>query len=728
MRLKLSLVSCVSVVALTAQVQAQTVLQPEQATNATATATSAGTDTPADQGSSADIVVTASKTGAQTVATAPLAIQAISGDELAAKQITTIDNLITAIPGASQSEQLGEFIRSYSIRGSGSGGAIGDPLIGYYVDEIAYATPNAQFAPGIRVTDIDRVEVLRGPYGTLYGQGAMGGTIIFHTKDPSLTRYTGGAEAYISAIRSAKDPSGGASAALSIPLVDGKLGLRISGGADYRAGYADVYSAAPTGTPRERNANDSRKGDVRAVLLWKPDDNFTARLQYLHFGGKQDYSQQLSSVKPAYLSDFGDVKGFEKTTNDLFGATLSFDLGFATLTSATSYIKFKYSYLYGYTFTAPPIGQGGLFNGYDGKGFSQELRLSSAGSGPFHWVIGGFYNDARNTVTQGIDFAIPVLNGDVITTTKTKNYSGFGEVSYDLFDGKLVPLAGIRVYHDDRTFNGGGTSLLAVPVSGGASPTVVTWRGNLSFHPDRSTTVYFNAGTGFRSGIIQSPFQVQFLALDGISGQTALRPDRVRNFEVGFKGVAREARLSYDLSLYHLKYDGLQSGLTTSGGIAAFASLGEGTIKGIDLSLNWRPIEGLTLGFSGDINDAKYDKVDPSVAFLLGGISPGQRLINTPKYTLRFDVGYTTEISPGLILYTNASASPQAARSNQAGQKTPEFTMVDATIGLQKGPYSLELFGQNLTDQRGPWFIRPPAFVGGPIPRTLGLRVRASFD
>lgn len=722
MTLKISLVACVSLFALAAQAQGQTVPQPELASKSRAT------DTPTDQATSADIVVTASKTGAQTVATAPLAIQAMSGVELAAKQITTIDSLVTAIPGASQGEQVGESIRSYSIRGSGSGGGIGDPLVGYYVDEIAYVTPNAQFAPGIRVTDIDRVEVLRGPYGTLYGQGAMGGTIIFHTKEPSLSRYTGGAEAYISSIQGAGDASGGASAAVSVPLVDGKLGLRISGGADYRAGYADVYSGAPVGTPRERNANDSRKGDIRAVLLWKPDDKFTARLQYLHFGGKQHYSQQLSSVEPAYLADWGTVKGYEKTTNDLLGATLSYDLGFATLTSATSYVKFKYSYLYGYTFTVPPLGNGGLFNGYAGKSFSEELRLNSAGSGPFHWVIGGFYNNANNTVTQGLDFAVPVFNGNVVTTTKTKNYSGFGEISYDLFDGKVVPLGGIRIYHDDRSFTGDGTSLLAVPTKGGASPTVVTWRANLSIHPNSSTTVFLNAGTGFRSGIIQSPFQVQFLAFDGIAGQTALRPDRVRNFELGFKGIARAARLSYDLSLYHLKYDGLQSGLVTSGGIAAFASLGQGTIKGIDLSLNWQPVDGLTLGFAGDINDAKYDKVDPNVAALLGGIAPGQRLINTPKYTLRFDVGYTTELTPGLKLYTNASASPQAARTNQAGVKTPEFTLVDATIGLQKGPYSLELFGQNLTDQRGPWFIRPPGFVGGPIPRTIGLRLRASFD
>ncbi len=717
---KLSLAACVSLIAISAQADAQTAAAPR---NATTTAP----DSPADN-QSADIVVTASKSGAATLIASPLAIQAIGGAELERKQITNLDSLVTAVPGASQSEQVGEFLRSYSIRGSGSGGGIGDPLVGFYVDEIPYATPNAQFAPTVRVSDLDRVEVLRGPYGTLYGQGAMGGTIIFHTKDPSLTRFTGGGEAYIAGMRDAGDPNYGVSGAMSVPLIDGKLGLRVSGGYDYRAGYADVYSGAPTGTPRARDANDSRRGDVRAVLLFRPDDNFSVRLQYMHNAGKQDYSQQMSSVSPPYLADWGNVVGYERGSNDQFGATISYDLGFAKLTSATSFLKFQYSYLYGYTFVAPPLGQGALFNGYDGESFSEELRLRSTGTGPLHWVVGGYYNNANNFITQGINFAVPVFNGNVYTNTKTKNYSGFGEVSYDLFDGKVVPLGGLRVYHDDRTFEGSGNSPLAIPTNGGANPTVVTWRANLSVHPNKDMTIFFNAGTGFRSGIIQSPFQVSFLAIDGITGKTALDPDRVRNYELGWKGYVRSARLRYDLSLYSLTYDGLQTGLTTSSGIAAFASLGQGQIRGIDLSLDWQPIKGLTLGFSGDLNDSKYVSVDPQVAALLGGIAPGKQLLNTPSYTLRFDVGYTGEIARNLTLYTNASASPTGSRTNQANQKTPEFTLVDAMVGLRRGPYSLELFGQNLTDERGPWFIRPPAFVAGPLPRTIGLRFRASFD
>jgi len=255
------------------------------------------------------VVVTASKTGEQTLLSTPMSLQVLSGEELKAKHISDVHDLITtAVPGASEEEQIGIFIRDYALRGSGAGGGIGDPMIGYYIDDTAWSIPNSQMGPALRMIDIDRVEVLRGPYGTLYGQGAMGGIMIFHTRSPNLDHMTVDADVSAAGMQNAGGLNYTAEGAVSIPIVEGSLALRISGGYDYQAGYASVYSGAATGTPVARHANDVRQEDLRAVLLWQPNDKFSARFQYWTFGGYQDYSTQLQQVSPAALTNWGNIR------------------------------------------------------------------------------------------------------------------------------------------------------------------------------------------------------------------------------------------------------------------------------------------------------------------------------------------------------------------------------------------------------------------------------------
>ncbi|WP_440964006.1 TonB-dependent receptor [Massilia sp. GER05] len=724
MATKTIVTGCASLISFCIPAYAQQDAPPAQP-QAASTPSEAAKSAPAvDNGAPQQVLVSASKNRPQIMVEAPMSIQAFTGKELASKNITNLDALVSAVPGASQGEQLGEFIRSYSIRGSGAGGGIGDALVGYYIDETAYVIPNAQFAPPLRLMDIAQVEVLRGPYGTLYGQGAMGGTMIFRTKNPNLKQVTGDAETYIANVEGSSGLSYGAAAAVSIPLIKDTLGLRISGGGDSRAGYADVYSGDPTGTPRVRDANKMHKSDARVVLYWVPNENFKARLQYMHFGGKQDYSQQMTSVDPSYLANWGDVQGYEKSRNDLYSLSMEYDLGFATLTSATGVVEFDTSYLS--ALAVPVLGSGPLFNGYTGNSFTQELRLASNSNGPLHWVVGAYYNNAKNRFDQSANLTLLTILG--ATTTKTRNKSIFGEMSYDLFDGKLVPLLGLRQYKDNRTFISESIIPKAPDASGNASPSVTTWRANLAYHPDGETTAYLNAGTGFRSGIAQSPLQVNALRIDNIIEGVALNPDRVRNLEIGIKGSLRQARLSYEANLYKLQYNGLQTGLYTSSGIAAFASLGNATVKGIDLALQWTPMRGLNLGFAGDLNNAKYNDVNPLVARGIGSVVyPGAQLLNTPRFTTRLDANYSRPVNETWTAYANGSVSRSGSRMNQAGDETAIFNLVDASLGLRSKTYEVELYGQNLGDARGPWFIRQAGLIGGPVPRTIGIRGRYHF-
>ncbi len=687
------------------------------------------------------VVVTAAKGGAQKLLESPMSVQVLSDVELKAKHITDIHDLITtAIPGASEEEQIGVFIRDYAIRGSGAGGGIGDPMIGYYVDETAWSIPNSQMAPSLRIVDIDHVEVLRGPYGTLYGQGAMGGIMIFHTKSPNLDHITVNADVSAATMQNAGGLNYTAEAAVSIPLVEGVLGLRVSGGYDYQAGFASVYAGDMSAPPVARHANDVRQDDLRAVLLWRPLEKFSARLQYWTFGGYQNYSTQMQSLSPAALTNWGNIKGYEYARSHLYSATLEYDFDFATLTSASSYLRTGGEDLYA---LYPTIGldQGGAKQGLPYRpgtyNAQEELRLASAAGGPLHWVVGMFYQDARSNYW----FKIPAFGYNTQTTINTKNWSTYGEVSYDLFGGKLVPLVGLRYFTDDRSFNTNDNpgNPAANIATGSTKPSVSTWRFNLSYHPDTDMTVYFNAGTGFRSPIMQSVAQVEALKSVNVVGHLALKPDSNISYELGIKGRLTGFNLDYSANVYWLAYKNFQTGVQTPT-VAAFANLGTARTEGIDLQLNWYPLQGLTLGFTGNINRSVYGQVDPSVAAASGGTyiaKPGGQMLNTPGYSARFDAGYETEIGNGYTFHTNAAAVPMAKRINQFGKYSHAFTLFNLTAGVSFDKYNIELFGENLSDERGPYYVRtdtdpalasPKVMQVGPNPRTIGIRAVANFD
>lgn len=707
--------------ALMASANAQAAPQTTTASNTPEAQVSAAQEPPvADE---QEIVVTASRQGAQTLQKVPLAIQAFSGEQLQNRGIRETADLVGAVPGASQGEQVGSVIRTFTLRGVGAAGGVGDSPIGYYIDSVPFAVPNLPLAPPIRFVDIDRVEVLRGPQGTLYGQGSAGGTIIFHTRDPNLTGVEARGESSVATMKEAGGLNFGASAAVSVPLVQDKLALRVSGGYDKRAGYVDVFSATPATGPRiAKDANDITSRDIRAVLLFKPDDALTVRAQAAHFEPRQDYTQSISSLSPPQQWFAGDTKGYERGNFDLYSVTVDYETEFATLTSSTSYLDTKFGYLTGQNFG--PLGTGSLFNGYDSYALSQEVQLRSAGKGPFHWVAGGFFQRAKSVFS--FDAKLTQLAIDGFNDTRTRNYSAFGEVSYDLLGGKLVPLIGVRYFKDDRRFN--AASLLTGVGSGRTRPDKVTYRANLSYFPTDNLTAFATISTGFRSGITQTQFQVGLVELSGIPTSTALNPDSLTNYEVGMKARLLDGAINIGLNLYRIDFKDLQFSLSPFG-VSAFANVGEARTTGVDAEIRWRtPLPGLSLGAVANVNDSKFRDVLPAVTAGLPSVANGRRLSSTADYNYRFDVDYDRAIGNGLRLVGNASAARTGSRVMFDGYVVPAFSLYNASIGVRRGTTELSLFGENLADERGPSFVRNSLLLAGPFPRTIGLRLRTAID
>lgn len=679
--------------------------------------------TPVADVDSEEIVVTASKQGAQSLIDVPLAIQAFSGDQLEQRAIRETTDLISAIPGASSGEQVGSVLKTITLRGVGAAGGVGDSPIGYYIDNVPFSVPNFPLAPPLRFVDIERVEVLRGPQGTLYGQGSAGGTIIYHTRDPNLTTLEARGEASLGTTADASDLNYGVSGAISVPIVQGKLAIRISGGYDKRAGYVDVYAATPTTGPlTEKDANDITNKDIRAVLLWKPIDDLSVRVQAAHWEPSQHYTQSINSLNPPQKFFSGTTRGYEKGNFDLYSLAVDYDAGPVAISSSTSYLDANFSYLTGQSFGF--LGTGSLFNGYDANSFAQEVQIRSNGDSPLRWLVGGFYQNAKAVFSFDANLTAFVISG--FNDTRTKNYSAFGEISYDLFGGKVVPLVGVRYYKDNRRFV--ADSILTGSGSGQTKPDKVTWRANVSFFPTDNLTAFATVSTGFRAGITQTPFQASLIELSGIPGSTALDPDSLTNYEAGLKARLAGGSIQLGVNVYRIDFKDLQFGLAPFG-VAAFANVGSAKTTGVDLELRWRtPIDGLNIGAIANWNDSEFGDVFPPVTASLPNIARGERLSNTAEYNYRLDADFERPIGDNLRFFWNGSAARTGSRIMSDGYVVAPFSMYNSSLGIRTDRWEVSLFGENLADERGPNFVRASLSFAGPTPRTFGLRLRANLD
>jgi len=674
-----------------------------------------------------EVVVTATKVGEQQLSQVPMAIQAFTGAALQAKGIRDAKDLIELIPGASEQSEIGAGYKIFSFRGSGAGGPVGDGMIGYYLDDTPFGVPNFQSAPPVQYFDLDRVEVLRGPQGTLYGSGSMGGVIIYRTKNPDLNHFTADGEVDSSKTVDAGGLNYRTSAAVSMPLIAGQLGVRLSGGYDYRAGYADVYQGAPAGTPYKTNANDIRSTDAQAIILWQPTDRLTVRLRAWQFQTNQDYLQVMNSVDPPYLAFQGDVAGYDHRKTNFFSNTLTYKFDNLILTNASSYQESLPPGGFGVALNlGPPLGIGTLINGGSAHNFVNELRLSSAGNGPFHWVGGAFYQKA--TGFYNFNIAFPTLKIDGGTTTRTQNGSVFGELSYDLFGGKLVPLVGLRYFGDRRSADSVSSG---IPANSSSRPTAVTWRANVAYHVTDDWMLFVNAGTGFRSGILQSQAQASAVQADGVPSGLSLTPDKLRNIELGTKTTLAGGRVRVATSIYDIRYTNLQSAYNTSIGLAAFANLGDAKTQGLDLDVTWiTPVEGLDVSLIGNINKSEFTDVIPAFAAANPRNGNGQRLFNTPPHNWRLDLSYTREVGAGWEMFTDGSASLNGSARVQDNtvDSVSGYVLYNATLGARKGPYEIRLHGENLSDERGPTAANGPTLLAGPYPRTIGLGLRVRIE
>jgi outer membrane receptor protein involved in Fe transport len=721
-----------------------------------ATATSTSDDTGLEE-----ITVTAEKFNS-TIQSTPISISALSGDQLAAAGLTRMEDIAHEVPGLSM-RSAGPGLTEYEARGLASNGGAA-PTVGFYLDEIPLSPPAVSQSGKVVIDpnlyDVERVEVLRGPQGTLYGSGSMGGTVKVITNQPKLGVFEGSAQG----TGSYTDGGGGnygANLMVNLPLGD-KLALRIVLSDLYRSGWIDNKTVSPfpialTPNPRGpvetapvthvfRNANDEQLYGGRISLLYKPTDDLsilaTAFTQSLHLGGYDLLDGSPNSASPSRVSDAHfEVFPLREGVRDnisIFGLTVNANVGFADLTSATSYwgrlgvqTQDATESIYvanggGTQFTSPvPYSERD-----PSHQLSQELRLTSHDIGGLHWVAGAFFSDLHsvwNEIGESPANATPTVpDGSYFISWNdygVRQTALFADGSYKLTDQWKLS-AGVRWYkyksHQDEYswgYDGPNATPPAQSQITKASDKGFNPRVNLSYAPTADLTTYATVSKGFRPGganqILPPPTSPPFCS----AGALQFGPDAAWNYEVGEKARLFDNWLTINSDVYYIKWTGIQQVLTLPCGYQFYNNAGDGRAFGPELEINAKLSSDWSASFSGAWTDSKithpnaaYASFLTNVAFEPDGVTHPcattagctAPIMNVAKDTASLSLTYSTTVMSDYQLSARVSDQFVGTSHDVAyyfNYTLPSYNLANARVNLAHGDWSANLFVDNLTNK-----------------------------
>ncbi len=728
-------------------------------TLAAQTAAAASTTAPADSGL-AEITVTAEKYKS-TIQETPISLSALTGDQLTDVGIASVETLTRAVPGLSM-RSAGPGLTEYEARGLASNGGAA-PTVGFYLNEIPLSPPALSQSGKVVIDpslyDVARVEVLRGPQGTLYGSGSMGGTVKVITNKPKLDTFEGSVQGTLSNTQGGGG-NYGANLMLNLPIGN-TLALRVVAGDTYRSGWIDLVTLNPfpislaspsygslTGAKVQsviRGANDERLTSARGELLYQPTDGFsvmfTALTQHMALGGYDLLDGTPTSAFPgAVYNAHYEAFPFREGVHDdvhIYGLDINANLDFADLTSATSYFdrlgwqtQDASASMYWSNHGSTPLVAVPYSEVDPSRQFSQEFRLSSHDTGPLHWVAGVFYSSLHSVWQE--ESSNPAVasaatpDGSYFTSYnpyKVTQTAVFGDGSYK-FDDNLKLSAGVRWYTYKSQQDEFSWGVDAPYPSPAVAPTLITKasnqgfnpRVNLSYEPSKDLNLYATISKGFRPGganqILDTAPPVNCQA-----GSLQFGPDSAWNYEIGEKAKAFDNWLTINGDLYYIKWSGVQQVLTLPCGYQYYNNAGNGRAFGPELEINAKLSESWTASFSGAYTDSKLTNPNPSyTSFLTGvavqpnGTSPAcgsaanceAPIMNVVKDTANLTLTYSTEVMGDYQLSASASDSYTGTSHDVAyyfNYILPSYSVANARVILAHNNWSANVFVDNLTNK-----------------------------
>ncbi|HUO18721.1 MAG TPA: TonB-dependent receptor [Steroidobacteraceae bacterium] len=724
-----------------------------------------------------EIVVTAQKRE-EKLHDVPMGITAVTNDEMSKLRVTDFTDLQALVPALSVQEAQPGFTR-ITLRGENVGG-IGSTVT-VYVDDTPVGSSNA-LADGAVITgdfdtwDLQRVEVLRGPQGTLYGAGSEGGLLKYVTNAPDPTRAAAAFDiGYEDIAHGGGDPL--VKGMVNMPITD-SAALRLSGFGTWLPGYIDDPNL------NESQINRGQREGGRASFLVNATDNFTIRLtafgQNLRTDGTPTVDVVGAAGTPltppanplqALVGNYDQTRFINEPSTFRyreFSAKLDWNLGWGALTSISSYGK-SYANLFtdesslelasgvpaagtygdlAASVVGAPAGLAETDQVSMGK-FTQEVRLTSIASQTLEWQVGAFFTREASTLDETLPiFLIPSQALAPLPSLETphlgalyREWSGFGEVTYH-FNPQWDVALGARWSENKQTADEEISGLLVSPPSfsgGDSTGTDWTWSVAPRWHVSDNTLVYARIATGYRPG---GPNALPPMVTAGVP--TTYQSDSTTNYELGTRTTFLDNRLSLDVAAFVINWQKIQLSEFVEN-YTIDANGGTAQSKGVEWTVGLTPVKGLNFRLTGAYVDASLTSDAPAA----GGTN-GDELAFVPKWSTSLDGSYTWPVVndfDGFVgatwsytgsRITDFSASPTVVGSAivfvpDPRPELPSYNTVNLRAGLENARWSFELYVRNLGDTRGitSYAGSGTANFGGSIsliqPRTVGAAATLRF-
>ena len=719
------------------------------------------------------IVVTAQKR-TQTLIEVPQSISVVSGATLEEQNASSFQDYLKLVPGLQLNQSTpgqGRII----LRGVNSGGVAS--TVGIYMDETPFGSSSglvngAVLAGDFDTFDLDRIEVLRGPQGTIYGASSLSGVLKFITKQPSTTALTVRGRVGI------ETTSGGemgyqGNLVVNVPLSE-TLAFRATGSYRKYGGFVDsigvsapdLFGVVQT-TDEDKNINDTKSFGGRASLLFEPGEKVSVRLTALAQNIEADASTVIASDPDTLKRMYGKnsqsqfVPEFSDVKYRVYNATATVDLGFADLTSSTSYSTQKQDYRADLTFPLSTlvgtiIGQSNEFfqaQSTDSKKFTQEVRLSSQ-SDRLDWLAGVYYTNEDGLIRQ--DFVavhpgtldeitgIPLL-GLAQVDSEYKEIAGFADVTIHFTDRFDLGLGG-RYSRNKQ----GASQVSDGALAGGFNelPTtksdenVFTFSVAPRFEVNDNASIYARVAKGFRPG---GPNVVPPGAPPEVRSYDS---DSLISYEAGVKAQTDDGRFTIDAALFHIDWKDIQL-IATVSDFNINTNGSRAKINGAEFTATARPVRGLALSLNAAYTNARLTEDLPPIQGVVSGFD-GDQLPFTPKFSAglngdySWSLGGTIEATVGASLRhvssQTASYDADFVDANGEQRRIDGYQVIDLRAGLDFGRFAVDAYVRNLGNSRGrtstegttvfgPFPVNPDGGMNTGVirPRTIGISLTAGL-
>ncbi len=725
-----------------------------------------------------EITITATRR-AETAFETPVAIDAISGPTLQTYGVASFQDL-NKVDSSVTVNNFGAVQQQIVIRGISSNIA---QTTGLYLDESPLVGGfqnnfRGDGSPGIRLIDVERLEVLKGPQGTLFGSGSMDGTLRVITNKPNLTGFGGSLSVSAGGVENGNGLYDG-NVVLNLPVND-KFGVRLVGWGEWGGGFIDQTINGQT----IQNINNVNLAGARFSALWQVSSDFSlvgsVNYQNANVNGAQAWNQSVGPYNNAEPS-------LEPYHDDytLYNVTGHYDLHVGDVFAIFTHGRKRTLQPFdstptncGFGLCPPVVPPLSFVPDLDFNDTTGELRFASKFSGPIQLVAGGYYEhdkgnfqgsaiydnangyvgcidlvdcESRGLRMPGNNFTgVPAnyLEFGTIDNTDIKQYAGYAQFDWTIID-PLILTVGARYFSATIEDTTQSTQDIAPPnacnwVFGCVTTPYVTFNGStrqskttynfaLLYKATPDVNFYLRAASGFRIGGINTDYNPANLPQIPLG----FEPDFLWDYEGGVKTYFLDRRLYLDLTYYHIDWSNQHINAIAEGAFEYTLNAGKTTTDGGELDLNWLVVRGLTINAAVSYNDARLAETLPPAATAAGnGGNKGDSLPLSPKLVASVAGTYEFPLGNGVGGYTTASANYRDHTqlgfnsTNTFYTTVPSFVLADLKAGVKWSHYDVGVFVRNLTDKaawEGVQKTTDGTRIFSPYPRTIGVSFTGSF-